>query len=302
MTPYGVPVLDVSAFAATRSDPTFVTDLEQALTAYGFVGLVGHNVTEALVQSCEDAARDLFALPDEVKAQFETPKDGRQRGYTGMGVERAKDASVADLKEFWHVGRDGVPTLPENRFPDAVPALAPAARALFDRLDALSLLVLQAIALGLDLPSAYFTDRVQGGNNVLRLIHYPPVGSKAPPGAVRAAAHEDINLITLLPVAAEPGLELRTRDGTWVPIRPPPGAIVLDTGDMMQLVTNGRLPATTHRVVNPPSATADRPRYSMPFFVHPKPQVRLDRIDGSATGPTAEAFLTKRLRETGVAS
>jgi len=297
----GVPVLDMARFAATRDDPGFVADLDEALSTWGFVGLVGHGVSDELVVRCEAATRALFALPEAVKRAHETPDDGRQRGYTGLGVEHAKDADTGDLKEFWHVGRDGVPELPANRFPDEVPELAAAATALFATLDELALTALDAIARGLSLPADHFTSRVAGGNNVLRLIHYPPLSSGAPPGAVRAAAHEDINLVTLLPVASEPGLEIRTRDGAWRPVEPPPGAIVLDTGDMMQLVTEGRLPATTHRVVNPPSAAADRPRYSMPFFVHPRPRVRLDPIGGGGPGPTAEAFLRQRLRETGVA-
>lgn len=296
----GVPVLDIGRFAATRDDPAFVASLDAALRQWGFVGLVGHGISDAVLDDSEAATRALFDLPLATKQAHETPEDGRQRGYTGFGVEHAKDASVADLKEFWHVGRDA-PELPPNQFPDALPALAPAARELFASLDDLALVTLEAIAQGLSLPADWFTSRVRGGNNVLRLIHYPSVGPDVPSGAVRAAAHEDINLITLLPVASEPGLELQTRDGAWTAVRPPRGAIVLDTGDMMQLVTKGELPATTHRVVNPPTE-ADRPRYSMPFFVHPRPDVRLDPIDGSGEGPLAEAFLMQRLRETGVAS
>lgn len=298
----GVPVLDMTHFVATRDDPRFVSALHDALETWGFVGLVGHGVPQAVVDRCDAASRALFALPVALKQRHETPDDGRQRGYTGFGVEHAKDALVADLKEFWHIGRDGVAELPANRFPAEVPDLAPAARSLFSALDELALCCLDGIAQGLDLPGDYFTSRVEGGNNVLRLIHYPAVPPDTPSGAVRAAAHEDINLITLLPVASEPGLEILTRDGEWIAINPPRGAIVLDTGDMMQLVTERRVPATTHRVVNPPSAEADRARYSMPFFVHPRPRVRLDPITGGDRGPTAEAFLLQRLRETGVAT
>ena len=289
----GVPVLEMSA-------PSFVDELHESLATYGFVGLVGHGVSDERVMRCEAATRELFALPLSVKQRHETPEDGRQRGYTGLGVEHARDASVADLKEFWHVGRDGVPELSANQFPDEVPGFANVALDLFSALDELALTLLDAIARGLSLPADWFTSRVIGGNNVLRLIHYPPVGPDIPAGAVRAAAHEDINLITLLPVASEPGLEIRTHEGGWVAVSPPPGTIVLDTGDMMQLVTGGRMPATTHRVVNPPFSRADRPRYSMPFFVHPRPTVRLDPIDGGPPGPMSEEFLLQRLRQTGV--
>lgn len=288
-----VPVVDMT-------DPQFVDALHEGLGAFGFVNLVGHGVPLALVDRCASAAQHVFALPLAAKRAHETPDDGRQRGYTAFGIEHAKDAAVADLKEFWHVGRDAA-ELPANRFPDEIPDFANAARALFGALDALALDCLAAIAQGLDLPREYFVDRVRNGNNVLRVIHYPPLHADAPAGAVRAAAHEDINLITLLPAATEPGLEIRTRNGQWLDVAPPPDAIVLDTGDMMQLVTQHRLPATTHRVVNPPT-DANRPRYSLPFFVHPRPDVRLDAIDGSTEGPRAADFLTERLSATGVAS
>ncbi|MEM6930254.1 MAG: 2-oxoglutarate and iron-dependent oxygenase domain-containing protein, partial [Myxococcota bacterium] len=183
MSDAGVPVLDMARFAATRDDPDFVAQLDTALRTWGFVGLVGHGIGDDVVARCERATQALFALPEAVKQRHETPDDGRQRGYTGLGVEHAKDAVTADLKEFWHVGRDDTDGLPPNRFPDEVPTLASAARDLFAALDDLALTALDAIARGLSLEADYFTSRVAGGNIVLRLIHYPPVGPGTPDGA-----------------------------------------------------------------------------------------------------------------------
>lgn len=280
-----LPVLDLS-------DPTFVPALHDALHTWGFVGLVGHGLPMSTLDRAYAAAAELFALPDAVKRAHETPGDGRQRGWTPFRVEHAKDSAVGDLKEFWHVGRAG--GQPPNRFPDEVPALRQVALELFDRLDAVALRVLSAVALGLDLPADYFDSRVRGGNSVLRLLHYPPLPEAVADGAVRSAPHEDINLMTLLPVATEPGLEILGPDG-WLAVDPPTGTIVCDTGDMMALLTRGRLRSTTHRVVNPTGPAARLPRYSLPFFVHPHGHVRL-----GADGPTAGEFLAQRLRENGV--
>jgi isopenicillin N synthase-like dioxygenase len=289
-----IPVLDLT-------HPRFVPDLHDALHTWGFVGLTGHGLPDALMARAYALAEALFALPAAVKRAHETPEDGRQRGFTPFQVEHAKDSAVGDLKEFWHVGRADAPHLPANRFPAELPELAPVALELFARLDTISLQVLAAVAEGLGLARDFFDAKVRGGNSVLRILHYPALPEDRADGAIRAAAHEDINLLTLLPVATEPGLELLDRRGRWVAVEPPPGTLVCDTGDMMQLLTVGRLPSTTHRVVNPPGGPAARlPRYSLPFFVHPLPDVRLDAIDGSTRGPTAGEFLAQRLRETGV--
>jgi isopenicillin N synthase-like dioxygenase len=170
---------------------------------------------------------------------------------------------------------------------------------LFDAQEAFALELLDAVCLYLGLAPGFFRAMADEGNSVLRVIHYPDVG-EAVPGAVRAAAHEDINLMTVLPAATQPGLELQTRDGTWLPVASPPGSMVCDTGDMMALVTGGRLPATTHRVVNPP-AGGDGGRFSMPFFLHPAPNVVLTPIAGERAPIRAHDFLLQRLRENGVA-
>lgn len=290
-----VPLLDL----ADRDSASFVRSLHDALHVYGFVGLVGHGLPDAVVDRVYAVAEALFALPEAEKRACETPADGRQRGYTPFGVEHAKDSPIGDLKEFWHVGHPGA-AHPANRFPAALPGVEDAALDLFQRLEEIALTVLGAIAVGLELPPGWFDERVRGGNSVLRILHYPALPDEVAPGALRSAPHEDINLLTLLPVATEPGLEILTAGGQWLAVDMPRGALVCDTGDMMQLWTGGRLRSTTHRVVNPTGPDAARPRYSLPFFVHPHSHVRLDPIDGSGGGCTAGEYLDRRLRETGV--
>ncbi len=257
-----------------------------------------------------DRAKAFFALPDDVKRRWRVPGGGGQRGYTPFGVETAKGAALHDLKEFWHVGRDlpeGHPyraVMPDNLWPDAVEGFEPAVRDLYAALDALGLRLLRAIARALGLADAYFEDKVRFGNSILRLLHYPPVPADSP--HVRAGAHEDINVITLLLGAEEAGLEIRDRDGRWLAIDPPPGAVVVNIGDMLARLTNHVLPSTTHRVVNPAPERRGAARYSMPFFLHFEPDfvirtlpgcVGADRPDLYPEPITAEQFLQQRLRE-----
>lgn len=144
-------------------------------------------------------------------------------------------------------------------------------------------------------------------DTILRIIHYPPIPATAPPASLRAAAHEDINLITLLCEATADGLELRQHDGTWLSIRALPGQLIVDSGDMLQQLTNGRWQSTTHRVVNPAN-DLDR-RFSMPFFVHPRPEVDLTPLPSCIAkvgkqqfrSITAGEYLQQRLREIGLA-
>jgi len=262
----------------------FVAELGEGLERLGFVFVCDHGVDATRLERAYDAAQRLFALPEPAKRRYETPHDGRQRGYTSFGVEHAKDRAVADLKEFWHVGRQ-LPAdhpltvsgdIPRNHGVPEVPGFDQAAQALFDAMDRFAMGLLSAIERHLGWPEGFFAALTRDGNSVLRIIHYPPLPERVPDGAVRAAEHEDINLITILPASNEPGLQLRTRAGEWLDVCPPPGAMVCDTGDMMQLLTGGRLPATTHRVVNPPDGQR-RSRYSMPLFCHPHPTACCDR-------------------------
>lgn len=300
----GAPVIDLSASRDPATRAGFVRALGEGLETWGFVVVMGHDVPSSLVDRTYEAARRTFALPIEDKLACEVTRSGRQRGYTAFGVERARDQQTPDLKEFWHVGRDLPPghplsalwLVPPNVFPPQVPELAETTRALFTALEDLSLVLLDAVGEHLGLPDGTFRDLVRDGNSVLRVINYPDPGDSQE-GAVRAAAHEDINLMTVLPAATRPGLELLTLHGRWMAVTTPPGAMIVNTGDMMKLYTAGRLSATTHRVVNPPGGS-DGGRQSMPFFLHPRPDGILALRDGSKV--VAHDYLLERLRENGV--
>ncbi len=278
--------------------------LGASLERYGFVTVVGHGIDPALLQRAYRAAEEAFALPEAAKLACERPEIQRQRGYTPFGQERAKDQHAADLKEFWHVGRDLPPGHPSealmgrNAFPAEVPEFAAATRELFAALEGFAIDLLHTIAAWLGVPVLRFHELIVEGNSVLRVINYPDVG-EVPAGAVRAAAHEDINLLTILPAATRPGLELLTHEGEWLPIEAPPGAMICDTGDMMELLTSKRLPATTHRVVNP--TRSDGGRMSMPFFLHPHPLAMLGPLDGSRAPRRAHDYLLERLAANNVA-
>ncbi len=303
-----IPVVDLRDYTTPgETRERFVRALGGGLERYGFVAVQGHGISVDTLERAYALARDVFGLPTEVKRQYETPEDGRQRGYTSFGVEHAKDTGVPDLKEFWHVGRtlgSDHPLhlrgdVPPNRHPAEVPAFGPHFDALFAQMEGFANQLLEAVAEHLGQPPAFFRDMVRDGNSVHRLIHYPELGGGVPGGAVRAAAHEDINLLTVLPVSTRPGLEIFTREGTWLAVDTPPDVMVCDTGDMMQLLTGGRLPATTHRVVNP--GGRDGGRLSMPFFLHPHPDFVLTPLSGDGAPVRARDFLLERLRAIGVA-
>jgi isopenicillin N synthase-like dioxygenase len=303
--PENIPVVDLRDHAAGGpARAAFVSALGRGLERWGFVAVTHHGVPDDLLSEAYGVAARVFALPAAAKLACERPATGRQRGYTPFEIEKAKDQAVPDAKEFWHIGRE-LPAgyrgdIPENVFPAELPDFARTMRALYAAQEAFALKLLTSVGAFLGLPDGFF-DRMAGeGNSVLRVIHYPdPPGGKAAPGQVRAAAHEDINLMTVLPAATRPGLEILTREGEWLAVATPPGCLICDTGDMMQYLTGGRMPATTHRVVNPPEG-GDGGRYSMPFFLHPAPEAVLSPITGGAPPVRAHDFLMQRLRENGV--
>lgn len=299
------------AFSRYDEDLTgFAQDLGSSFARYGFAVIEGHGLDQARIDRALKSAKDFFALPDEVKRRYHAPGGAGQRGYTPFGIETAKGAQHHDLKEFWHVGRE-LPaghryrvSMPDNVWPAEVESFRDDLLWLYDALDRLGVRVLRAIALYLGLRVDSFDEAVREGNSVLRLLHYPPVPLDGP--HVRAAAHEDINAITLLLGAEEAGLEVLDRDGQWLPINPPRGAIVCNIGDMLQRATNHVLPSTTHRVVNPAPERRGYPRYSTPFFLHFAPDHEIGTLPGCADTEnpdrypepiTAEDFLRERLRE-----
>uniref|UniRef100_A0A832M4F9 Isopenicillin N synthase family oxygenase n=1 Tax=Oscillatoriales cyanobacterium SpSt-402 TaxID=2282168 RepID=A0A832M4F9_9CYAN len=310
-----IPVLDLQTFRASFSQrQAFVQQLGQALEAIGFFAVVNHGVETSLIQQSYDVAQAFFELPESIKQRYEKPELHGQRGFTSFGREHAKDHPAPDLKEFWHVGRDlsadshRALDYPANLPIAEVPEFYPVMMQLYAQLEACAAELLRACALYLGEPENAIADLIQDSDTILRIIHYPPVPSDAHPASVRSAPHEDINLITLLCEATDDGLELLQRDGAWLPIQAIPGQIIVDSGDMLQHLTNGWLKSTTHRVVNP---LGDKTRrFSMPFFVHPRKEVDLTPLPScvARTGTrlfppiTAGDYLMHRLREIGLAN
>jgi isopenicillin N synthase-like dioxygenase len=278
-----------------------------AFARTGFAVVSDHGIPDLLIEQALVEAKALFSLSEAEKRELVVEGGRGQRGMTPFGVEVAKGATRSDLKEFWHVGRDlplghqNAVTMPPNIWPAQLPGFQPAVSALFAALDAAGARMLRAIAVHLGQAPDFFVDPVRDGNSILRLLHYPPVAPGA--DAIRAGAHEDINVITLLLGAEEAGLQLLGRDGLWRDISAPAGSLVCNIGDMLQRLTGGRLPSTTHRVINPAPERASVPRYSTPFFLHFRPDYLIETMPG---GPnqwppiTADAFLHERLREIGL--
>ena len=314
-----IPTIDLEAYH--RGDEPrrrMVQTLGDGLVEFGFLNVEGHGVDLDLVRRDYALWRRFFELPDATKRKYVVGQGGA-RGYTAFGIEHAKGNPHPDLKEFWHVGQDpaaakevpaGHPAQeshPPNVWPEEIPELEEPTLALYKSLERSAGTMLRALADYFELPHETFAGMMKNGNSILRVIHYPAVPGGVDPSSVRAAAHEDINLITLLCEATDSGLEILTREGDWLPVETGPGQIVVDAGDMLSRATNEVVPATTHRVVNPPSGEA-RERYSMPFFVHPYSACRLDVMDRFVTPErpakyppiSAGEFLEQRLREIGL--
>ena len=310
MTSLTDQIASVSLTDADRDPDAFAQRLGRSFEEYGFGVIADHGIPDALISRAEEQARAFFALPDEAKRRYAIAGGGGARGYTPFGIETAKGAAAHDLKEFWHVGRDLAEGhrfrahMPDNVWPAEVPGFRDTFLELYAAFDRTGLKVLHAIARYLGIDEDYFIDTVRDGNSVLRLLHYPP--QTEPTGAhIRAGAHEDINTITLLLGAEEAGLELKTRDGRWIAVAPQPGELVINIGDMLQRLTNGRLRSTPHRVVNPAPERASNARYSMPFFLHFRSDFLIEALPGTvpeAEQPkwppiTADDYLQERLRE-----
>jgi isopenicillin N synthase-like dioxygenase len=302
-----VPTLDAGSAESAR----FAQDIAAAYAEYGFVIIENHGIDKVLIERCLECLRTFFSLPVAEKLRYQIPNGGGARGYTAFGIETAKGAQHSDLKEFWHVGRELPPGHPFNEmmapnvWVDSIPGFRETTLALYQAFDRLGLRLLSAIARSVALPANFFDDKVNLGNSVLRIIHYPPLPPDPTP-QVRAGAHEDINVITLLLGAEEPGLEVLSRKGEWLPIDPPPGSLVCNVGDMLQRLTNRHLRSTTHRVVNPPRERASKARYSLPFFLHFNPDFLIRTLPQyvDAQHPdlfpvpiNAQDFLLERLRE-----
>ena len=303
----------VPVISMTDLDPqSFAQAFGASFARFGFAMVTDHGLDAALVDRAWAMTRAFFALPEEEKRRYHN-QGGGQRGYTPFGTEIAKGAAHVDLKEFWHVGRDlpaGHPLAaqqPGNVWPERPDEFRATFEAMFAEFDRIGGTLLSAIARYLGLAPDWFVGPVRDGNSIVRLLHYPPVAGS--PDGIRAEAHEDINLITLLLGAEEAGLEILEPDGSWLPVNPPAGALAVNVGDMLQRLTNHRLPSTTHRVRNPDAGRAAHPRYSMPFFLHLRSDYLIETLPGciDADHPNrypepilADAYLKQRLREIGL--
>ena len=295
-----IPLLDAAQYlhGSQEDKAAFASALRSAFEQYGFITLKNHGLDEGLIEQTYGAAEGFFSLPNEAKKAASIPGVGGNFGYTPFGQEHAKDEPRADLKEFYHFAQRHYdqPHCPE------VPEFVESGHSLYVALEALAGQLLQAVAQSLDLPSHYFEDFVSDGNSILRVLHYPPAPD-APADAPRAGSHEDINLITLLVGSSADGLEVKDRDGDWIPVKAYGEHLTVNVGDMLQNLTGGVLRSTTHRVVLPEGEGKMTSRFSLPFFLHPKGEMPLDPIMGDHSAfPcwTAKAFLDHRLSEIGL--
>lgn len=313
-----IPRLDLNTYingsAAERK--LFSDEIGKAFNETGFVTITNHGLSKELIDQLYNQVKALFKLPEDVKLKYEKAELAGQRGYTSKGKETAKGFKVPDLKEFWQIGQtvtDGDPVkneYPENVVVDELPEFNTTTREVYQKLENAGKYLLRAIAVYLGLPENYFDDKVHNGNSILRTLHYFPIENPdaLPPDAVRAGAHEDINLITLLIGASADGLELLTRENEWFPVKAHGEDVVVNVGDMLQRLTNNKLKSTTHRVVNPPREEMNKSRYSVPFFLHPKSEMDLTSLESCIDNKhpklysdmTAGEYLDERLREIGL--
>lgn len=306
--------IDPISYNLWKTDkPAFIKAFGDSFKETGFAIISDHTIDQDIIDAGYQGAKDFFALPRDVKSTYADADNGHQRGYSPFMTENAKGKSEADLKEFWHTGRDLPADSPYRAAMQDTPEVGELnsfdndTRTLYDAFDAFGLDLLQALAIYLDLPESFFDDKVNVGNSILRLLHYPPQVTPQPEGSIRAGAHEDINLITLLLGAEEGGLQAKHRSGVWLDVNAPKGSMVINCGDMLQRMTAGILPSTTHQVLNPKPERAKLPRYSMPFFLHLNNDAMIEPLQscvdqgGTPEAPiTAGDYLKERLVEIGL--
>ena len=310
-----IPSVDLADFTEGNKETkaAFVKELGIAYEEIGFVAVKNHGLSDALCAELYTQVKEFFTLSKEEKEAYEIEGLAGQRGYVSFGKEHAKNKNEGDLKEFWHFGQtveDNDPIkeeYPDNVQVNELPKFNTVGREVYQKLEATGREMLRAIALHLNLDENYFDAKIHNGNSILRPIHYPPI-THEPKDAVRAAEHEDINLITLLMGASADGLQVLNKSGEWISVTALPDQIVVNVGDMLQRLTNNKLKSTTHRVVNPPREKWGTSRYSIPFFLHPRSEVSLNCLPSciSESNPknfsdiTAGEYLEQRIIELGL--
>ncbi|NIJ45110.1 isopenicillin N synthase-like dioxygenase [Wenyingzhuangia heitensis] len=314
-----IPSIDLQLFLSENKSnkQEFVNQIGDAFSTIGFVALKGHFLSNELVEKLYKEVKNFFNLPQEVKAKYEVKGLGGQRGYTSFGKESAKGKKEGDLKEFWHFGQyvdkneeilDIIQkVLIPNIIVEELPDFNKVGKEVYQQLEKTAKYVLRALAIYLNIQETYFDEFIHNGNSILRPIHYPPIQSE-PKGALRAAAHGDINLITLLMGAQGKGLQVQNLEGKWIDAIAQPNELMINVGDMLSRLTNNKLKSTIHQVVNPPKELWGTSRYSIPFFMHPVPTMDLtclnncisDQNPKQFTDITAGDYLTERLKELGL--
>lgn len=309
-----MPLTSLPVLSLADDATSFSKAIGDSFKTFGFAMVKDFAIDRALIDRAWQLSEEFFALSAQEKRRYHNPAIAGARGYTPFGVEIAKDAKAHDLKEFWHIGRDlpdGSPlatSMPPNVWPERPEGFQQVFSELYRQFDATGATILSRIATYLGLEERWFDRGIEDGNSVMRLLHYPPLENVAGE-AIRAGAHGDINLITLLLGAEEAGLELLTKEGTWISASPPEGAMVINVGDMLERLTNHVLPSTIHRVRNPNPERARFSRYSMPFFLHLRSDFPIETLpqcitaenpDRYPVGITADDFLQQRLREIGL--
>lgn len=310
-----IPSVDLSDFLSgdAKRKEKFVLEIGKAYEEIGFVALKGHFLSDELTENLYAEIKNFFSLPESTKKTYEIEGIGGQRGYTSFGKESAKGKKEGDLKEFWHFGQEVTNNAqlkseyPDNVIVKELDNFNSTGLETYKNLEKTATYVLRALAIYIGLDELYFDNYVTNGNSILRPIHYPPIIGK-PKDAVRAAAHGDINLITLLMGASASGLEVQHKNGEWIPVTALPNQLVINVGDMLERLTNNKLRSTIHRVVNPPESEWGNARFSIPFFTHPIGEMPLNCLKEciSKNTPkayediTAGAFLNERLKELGL--
>lgn len=310
-----IPSVNLADFLSDDAErkQKFINEIGDAYENIGFVALKGHFLNDELVEKLYAEIKKFFDLPTDVKEKYEIPGIGGQRGYVSFGKESAKGKKEGDLKEFWHFGQyvdadsKYAKEYPENVTVDELPEFNKVGKETYQMLEKTAKYVLRSLALHLDLEETYFDNYIKNGNSILRPIHYPPIKTE-PKGAVRAAAHGDINLITLLMGAQGKGLQVQNHKGEWIDAIAEPDELMINVGDMLSRHSNNKLKSTIHRVTNPPKELWGTSRYSIPFFMHPVSDMKLNVLENciDENNPkqfediTAGEFLDERLRELGL--
>ena len=310
-----IPSLDLRDFLSEDANrkEEFVQSLGKAFQEIGFCAVKGHLLSDDLVERLYNQIKLFFDLPYEVKAKYEFPQYSGQRGYVSFGKESAKGSKHGDLKEYWHFGQYIEEEEKEkyNYFPnihvEELSEFNEVGREVYSTLEKTAKHILRALALYLNIEEYYFDQYIKNGNSILRPIHYPPI-LEDPKEAVRASAHGDINLITLLMGAHGKGLQVQHSNGDWIDAVASEDELMINIGDMLSRHTNNLLKSTVHRVVNPDRELLKKSRYSIPFFMHPISEMKLNVLESciSDESPksfddiTAGDFLNERLVELGL--